>query len=77
MAQLSAPQLAGVLSSDRCFAAFIRAQHGFEGDGANFIRVYCNIISRRELATDDVALTKFDAMRTEFDAWRGVLAAPR
>lgn len=77
MAQLSAPQLAGVLSSDRCFAAFIRAQHGFEGDGANFIRGYCNITSRRELASDGVAQAKFDALRTEFDAWRGALAAPR
>lgn len=77
MAQLSAPQLAGILSGDHRFAQFIRERHGFEGEGANFIRGYCNIASRRDLASDDVAQAKFDALRTEFDAWRGALAAPR
>ena len=77
MAQLSAPQLAGILSTDRRFAEFIRARHGFEGEGANFIRGYCDIASRRELASDDIAQAKFDALRTEFDAWRGAIAAPR
>lgn len=77
MAQLSPSQLAGILSDDRRFAEFIRERHGFEGSGANFIRGYCAITSRRELASDDVAQAKFDALRTEFDAWRGALAAPR
>lgn len=77
MAQLSPPQLAGILSGDKRFAEFILERHGFEGEGANFIRGYCNIASRRELASDDVAQAKFDALRTEFDAWRGVIAAPR
>lgn len=77
MAQLSAPQMAGILSGDKRFAEFIRERHGFEGSGKNFIRGYCAIASRRELASDDVALAKFDALRTEFDAWRGAIAAPR
>lgn len=77
MAQLSAPQLAGILSGDKRFAQFIREQHGFEGSGKNFIKGHCNIASRRELASDDAALAKFDALRTQFDAWRGAIAAPR
>lgn len=77
MAQLSAPQMAGILSGDKRFAAFILERHGFKGQGANFIRGYCNIASRRELESDDVAQVKFDTLRTEFDAWRGALAAPR
>jgi len=72
-----APQIAGILSGDARFAAFISEVHHFPGDPANFIRGWCNIASRRELATDPAARERFDQLRTAFDGWSGRIAVPR
>jgi hypothetical protein len=43
-----------------------------------FIRSASSVIaSRKDLDTDAGALARFDALTTDFDAWRGRIAAPR
>lgn len=76
MVPLFAPQLAGILSGDPRFAAFIRQQHSFEGQATNFIRGYCDISSRREIDMDVAARRKFLELRNDFDARQGVIASP-
>lgn len=72
-----APQQAGILSNDTRFAAYLAEVHQFPGNPASFIRGWCDIASRRELATDERARARFDVLRTGFDAWSGRIATPR
>lgn len=77
LGDLPAPQQAGILGSDPRFAQFIASAHNFPGDPACFIRGWCDVASRKELATDPAARSRFDALRTEFDVWTGKLPPQR
>jgi len=80
---LSAAQRAGILSNDPQFQRFAAVRSGFPAlqftasAAAEYLRGQCQIDSRRELDRSSAALTRFDALRTEFDSWRGRLAAQR
>ncbi|ATG49757.1 hypothetical protein CEW89_08560 [Celeribacter ethanolicus] len=77
------PQQAGILCNDPRFQKFAATRSGFPGGqftaeaSAEYLRHVCNIESRRELATSEIAQTKFAALRTEFDAWTGKIANQR
>ena len=75
---LPAPQQAGILSNERQFACFLAETFDYpiEHDSAVFIRGYCGVSSRRELATNSAAACKFAQLRTEYDAWRGKISRP-
>ncbi|WP_306131085.1 hypothetical protein [Roseovarius sp. MMSF_3350] len=81
------PQQAGILANDIRFKRFVavRLHLAREGAGtitvntsaaAEFIRSECQVASRRDLATDTAAAQRFDALRTEFDAFTGRIARP-
>lgn len=76
-------QQAGILCNDEAFRRFADAHTARTGDpltpsaAAEFLRRRCQITSRRDLNTDPHARTRFDALRTDFDAWRGRIATPR
>lgn len=74
---LNLPQQAGILSGDPKFAEYIATVHQFPGDPASFIRGWCDVASRRDLATDPAAAHNFQTLRTGFDAWRGRLPPQR
>lgn len=76
-ADLPVPQQAGIIGSDPRFAQFIASAYAFPGDPACFIRGWCNVASRKELATNPAAQFRFNALRTEFDVWTGKLPPPR
>lgn len=76
-AHLAAPQQAGLLCCDPQFATYIVAVHEFPGDPAVFVRGWCDVASRRDLATDAAALQRFRALQTAFDAWAGRLPPQR
>lgn len=65
------------------FQEFAATRSGFPGGqftpsaAAEYLRYYCQIDSRRQLATNAKALHKFNALRTDFDAWTGKIATPR
>jgi len=48
-----------------------------EAAAAAEIRYVCGITSRRALDTDTDASAKFHQLRTDYDAWRGKIAAQR
>lgn len=77
-ATLPRPQQAGILCGEGRFRAFLAARYDYPAlhDPAVFIRHHCAISSRRDLATNAVAARLFDTLRTEYDAWRGKIAAP-
>ncbi|MEJ6397009.1 hypothetical protein [Yoonia sp. 208BN28-4] len=76
-------QQAGILCNDEKFRLFIgtlclsRAETFCPEATAEYVRHHCGITSRRDLNTDHAARAKFNALRTEFDAWRGAIAKPR
>lgn len=80
---LPPPQQAGILCNDPRFQKFAAMRCGYPNvqftstSAAEYLRICCNIESRRELATSDEATTKFQSLRTEFDAWTGKIATPR
>lgn len=79
------PQQAGILCNDEAFRRFVldRVSKGnIAGTAspeaaAEYLRRFCNIQSRRDLATNIDARARFRILRTEFDAWSGRIAAPR
>lgn len=75
------PQQAGILCNDLTFQKFIgsrlRLAPVSPEAAAEYLRCYCNIPSRRDLATNSEARIKFRILRTEYDAWRGRIASPR
>jgi hypothetical protein len=68
-------QQAGILCNDTRFQDFVAKRQAFPGGAAAYLRGWCNIESRRDLDTDPFAQTKFQTLRTEFDAWTGKIAA--
>jgi hypothetical protein len=80
---LPKPTQAGILCSDEQFQKFAaetaigKGAQFTEQAAAEFLRRSCKITSRRELATNQTAAARLDALRTDFDAWRGRIAQPR
>lgn len=78
---LGPAQRAGILCNDATFRRFVatRLPGPWEAvtasAAAEWLRRECRIASRRDLETD--AASRFDALRTEFDAWRGKIPAQR
>lgn len=81
------PQQAGILCNDEAFRRFV-AQDIWKDEGlrkrpvspeaaAEYLRRFCLIQSRRDLATNINARARFRILRTEFDAWSGRIASPR
>lgn len=79
----SPAQLAGILCNDPQFQKFAAIRSGLPDQqfnasaAAEYLRTVCNIITRRDLDLRGEAFNKFNALRTDFDAWRGRIAAPR
>ncbi|WP_417257381.1 hypothetical protein [Celeribacter sp.] len=80
---LPVPQQAGIICNDPRFQRFAAIRSGLPDQSlttsaaAEYLRTVCQIKSRRELATDAVAQTRFQAMRTDFDAWTGKIPNQR
>lgn len=76
-------QQAGILCNDPRFQAFAATRSGFPGitfsatAAAEYLRQCCQIASRNELTTNTAALTLFEMLRTEFDAWTGKISTHR
>ena len=81
--QHPAPQQAGIMCNDPIFQKFAAVRCGFPDQqfgqiaSAEYLRLQCEIRSRRELANNAKAQSKFHALKTEFDAWRGRIAPQR
>ena len=80
------PQQAGILCNDPQFQRFVaeRMQNVLQEleqvtstVAAEYLRQFCKIGSRRDLATRPAALARFKILRTEFDAWLGRIASQR
>jgi hypothetical protein len=80
---LPKPTQAGILCNDEQFQKFAaEIAIGYDAQfsptaAAEFLRRKCDIRSRAELATNPAAADRLDALRTDFDAWRGRIATPR
>ena len=76
-------QWSGILRNDPEFQRFAATRSGFPGGqfsnsaAAEFIRTTCRVTTCRDLNTDTTAARQFARLRTEFDAWRGRIAARR
>lgn len=74
---------AGILCNDERFQRLAATRCGLPGQqfsssaAAEYLRACCKVASRRLLDTDPTARARFDALRTEFDAWVGRIARPR
>lgn len=82
MSDLPRAQQAGILCTDPQFQAFIAAERDLpapasEGLCAEHVRLACGVNSRASLDNHPTPATRFDALRTAFDAWRGAIANPR
>lgn len=85
-AELPRATQAGILSNDPTFQSFAAMRLGLKAKQANasaaaeYIRMLCDITSRRDLDNPkyaDYAAKRFDELRTEFDAYRGRIAQQR
>ena len=82
-ADLEPAQQAGILCNDPRFQKFAATRCGMAGQqfstsaAAQYLRDCCAIDSRCELASNAAAHTKFQTLRTEFDAWTGKISTPR
>ncbi|NVK57305.1 MAG: hypothetical protein HWE26_17010 [Alteromonadaceae bacterium] len=76
-------QQAGIMCNDDRFQKFAAIRSGFPGGqfcasaAAEYLRSCCKIDSRRALEADATAQANFARLRTDFDAWRGRIAAQR
>ncbi|SDX95702.1 hypothetical protein SAMN04488238_1532 [Roseicitreum antarcticum] len=83
IADMPPAQQAGILCNDARFQRFAAAcckapGHQFSASAAaQYLRMHCDVKSRRELNTDPKAARKLANLRTAFDAWAGKLASPR
>lgn len=81
------PQQAGILCNDERFREYVNRKTFYWIKGrqplcspqaaAEYLRRFCHIRSRRDLATNIDARARFRILRTEFDAWSGRIASPR
>nr|WP_319250479.1 hypothetical protein [uncultured Celeribacter sp.] len=80
---LPLPQQAGIMCNDPRFQQFAAIRCGFPGGqfsseaAAEYVRDICKINSRRQLAHNPEAETRFQSLRTDFDAWTGKIAKQR
>jgi hypothetical protein len=76
-------QQAGILCNDPRFQKFAATRCGVPNQtfcnsaAAEFMRNCCNITSRRDLNSSQIAQERFQVLRTEFDAWTGRISTPR
>lgn len=76
-------QQAGILCGNKYFRTFVAQRLDLETApvtseaAAEYIRSQCQIMSRRDLDTNEIALRHFQSIQTEFDVWRGRIAQPR
>ncbi|TNE64438.1 hypothetical protein [Celeribacter ethanolicus] len=76
-------QQAGIICNDPRFQKFAATRSGlpdrhFTAEAAaEYLREVCQIASRRDLAANTIAQIRFQALRTEFDAWTGKIATQR
>lgn len=74
---------AGILCGDERFQRFVASQIGFSDGRATptatteYLRQWCGITSRINLATNREAREKLETLRTEFDAWTGKIPSQR
>lgn len=75
---LPRPQQAALLCQTPQFASFLASRYDYpsEHDPAVFVRHYCAVLSRAELATNAFAGRLFDMLHNEYDAWRGRIGGP-
>jgi len=79
---LAPAQQAGILCNDPRFQEFAATRCGMAGQqfstsaAAQYLRDCCAIDSRAELTRNSAANTKFQTLRTEFDAWTGKIGKP-
>jgi|GEM_PF-646101 len=76
-------QQAGILCNDPRFQKFAAMRCGLPDQQfnssatANYLYEVCGIKSRSELIEDSTLNKRFQALRTEFDAWTGKIATQR
>jgi len=80
---LDPAQQAGILCNDPRFQQFVGTRTIKSGvtvtssGCAEYIRTICKVTSRRQLTHNPDAKTRFQSLRTEFDAWTGKITTPR
>ena len=74
MSELGFVMQAGILCNDPKFQEFCGYDN--EIDTAVYVRKHCGIGSRSELATNESGQTRWDQLRTEFDASIGKIGRP-
>ena len=62
---------AAILCNDARFQRFAATRCDLHG------QQFCDSASRRDLDTTPEAAANFEKLRTDYDAWRGRIAAPR
>lgn len=73
---------AGILCNDPRFQTFAALRCDYpgrqftSGAAAEYVRQVCQVSSRCDLLHDQAAAKRFQALRTEFDAWTGKIATP-
>ena len=70
-------QQVGILCNEPRFADFLSDVYQFPGKPRAFVIGWCKIASRSELGTDQNAAARFQHLRSEYDAWRGLIPTPR
>ncbi len=77
--ELSPTQQAGILCGDGQFIEFIEEQYaaGDYHNAADFVRVHCDVVSRKQLSTDELPREKWRALDQEYRQWAGLEAQQR
>ncbi|MEO0765179.1 MAG: hypothetical protein AAFY75_04105 [Pseudomonadota bacterium] len=77
------PTRAAILCGEHAFRVFVAGRLDLGPvpvtveAAAEYMRTACAIKSRRELAKNADAAQRFEALRTDFDAWRGRIGQHR
>ena len=74
MSELGFVMQAGILCNDPQFQAFCGCDNQIAT--AVYVRTHCGIGSRSELETNEAGRTRWDQLRTEFDAATGKIGRP-
>ena len=82
LGNLPPAQQAGILCGQDPFRIFAASRLQIPGAvtataAAEFVRRECGVSSRAELDRDGDAAARWQALRTEYDAWRGRIPSPR
>ena len=77
------PTRAAILCNEHAFRTFVAGRLDLGPDpvsteaAAEYVRNACGVASRRDLATSTDAAQRFNALFTDFDAWRGRIGTHR